>query len=346
MKDKLNTQHIGGGNGHSLGLDLLRISLCVGVFIYHYTPDRCSSGPFMVIGFFMMSGFLLGLSFEKTESLDVCRFYRNKAKRLLPMFLFSLLLGGLFHSLRQAYITEAWSAYQWGSFSFIAFVEWWNIPLWYMGVEFGLLLAAPVMFCFFKIRWGIPILLAVSLLVAGFLFSRIPYCEPFGNGLYFSPYARCWQFVCGLLMAKVYLHKTPSRLCCMKKISLCVLIPVYVAIWTGLCILKQNSDLHYWNYTFGFDLLSSAFFALFIPLMYGINLRKSSRFAQCCQYLATLSYPVYLIHVTAKAYVGAGLKRFIEDDVPQSYIVVICAVLCIIMAAFMLKIQYRWIERK
>lgn len=190
-------------------LDFLRISLCAGVVLYHYTPDRPCIGPFMVIGFLVLSGFLLGLNFAQHNILDPTRFYAHKCKRFLPMltavlfilFCLRLLLG---HELVPP------PNFEYGNFSIPLFLEWYNIPTWYMGVELLLLLAAPFFFFLHQSKGGIPTVCVGAALFSYFLFSRVPYEAPFGDGLYFSPIARCWQFMAGILSAQILTGKYRS----------------------------------------------------------------------------------------------------------------------------------------
>ena len=137
---------------HAILLDIFRIVLCVGVVIYHYTPVRPCSGPFMVIGFFVMSGFLLGLHFNKQKTLDVNVFYHKKAKRLLPLLIISLLLAVGCKIIKHASnlninsLVPPYSANEWVNCNIAKVVMWYNAPLWYMVVELAMLLFAPLYF--------------------------------------------------------------------------------------------------------------------------------------------------------------------------------------------------------
>ncbi|MBR5876742.1 MAG: hypothetical protein IKZ10_07890, partial [Akkermansia sp.] len=69
----------------SIFIDLLRVILCIGVVVFHYTYGNCCSGQFMVVGFFVLGGFLLGSSFEKMSDFNVNCYYSKKIKRLIPL---------------------------------------------------------------------------------------------------------------------------------------------------------------------------------------------------------------------------------------------------------------------
>lgn len=186
----------------ALALDFLRISLCAGVVLYHYTPVRCSTGPFMVIGFFVLSGFLMGMAFQRMTVLDPTTFYTHKSKRFLPMLAATI----LFSVLAKFYIGRGLPTaadFSWGNFSIPVFMVWYNTPTWYMGVELLLLLAAPFFFFLYHRKNGILLLFIGCSAFTCFLFSQVPYASKFGDGLYFSPVARCWQFVAGILAAQL-----------------------------------------------------------------------------------------------------------------------------------------------
>lgn len=244
------------------GLDILRIFLSLGGVVYHYTPVRPSSGPFMVIGFLVLSGFLLGLFFEKSDSFDVNRFYSAKLKRFMPIFLLSLLPCVLSRvMMHQALMPLPPRA--WGEVDLTALVEWYNVPAWYMVVEFSMLLEAPLFYFLYKSRYGLQVCFLLAVLYAGFLFSQVPYGAPFGAGLYFSPSARCWQFLSGIVMARLWSRRNKDIgrwLTSMAgKLFTAACLFFFVMAWGALSVLKQDAQLHYLNYTFGFDVISTVF---------------------------------------------------------------------------------------
>lgn len=273
---------------HANGLDLLRVFLCIGVVLYHYSLVRPASGPFMVIGFFVMGGFLLGEYFNHIESFPVLDFYNRKARRLLPMFLIAWSLGvvlGARHGIPENL---------WKNFSFCGIFTLGNIPLWYMLVEFSMLICAPLLFFIYKKKFGILTLFLLSTILSGVLFAHIPYCAPFGNGLYFSPVARCYQFVAGLLIALIHGHVYKFSESTKKSIALIACF-IFLGLWLTSLMLRQKEDLSYWNYTFEFDILAVTFYVILIPILYELKI-LGKRVSQCIMLLAALSYPLYLFH--------------------------------------------------
>lgn len=285
--------------------DILRIILCVGVAFHHMTPIRPASGPFMVIGFFVMSGFLLGMQFESLDKLDISRFYNGKARRLLPMF-FTALLAGFVLKLavfvlkpETSSILPNWQPTEWGNINPARLIGFYNAPLWFMWIIFFMLLSAPLLFWLYKKKYAIYGLLALCILTTWSLFQQIPYSSDHGCGLYYSPIARSWEFVAGIVAAKIYAQcsiKSPILKCATNIICICLII-IFLAAGTWSMLVKQIADLNFWNYTFDFDFIVVFLFSLLIPFLFSANWKINERVAHSISYLAILTYPIYLFHV-------------------------------------------------
>ena len=65
--------------------DVLRIILCLGVFVYHLTPERCSSGPLSVNAFLVMSGFWVGVMVFSGRPFDSQVFFSKKLKKCVEI---------------------------------------------------------------------------------------------------------------------------------------------------------------------------------------------------------------------------------------------------------------------
>lgn len=326
----------------SLGLDLLRIALCAGVILYHYTRIRPSIGPFMVIGFFVMSGFLLGLSFARTEELVPSTFYAHKCRRFLPM-LTAAMLFGFFVRILLGQPMPPNGFLSWGNFSLPTFMEWYNVPTWYMGVELILLLAAPFFFFLYRMKNGVLFFLLGSAAFACFLFAHVPYAAKFGDGLYFSPIARCWQFVAGLFAAQIFTGHysaisslfTAVRSRCKKASTIATffLSCLFITAWIALAYLKQDKDCHLWNYTFSFDFLCVIFYSILIPLYYRAHILLTGQSAAFICYLAGLTYPVYLLHSPMHF---AANKFLLHFCIPGDLKIALIALPCSLIGAILL----------
>lgn len=139
------------GKPRSVGLDLLRCFLCAGVIFHHYRPEEPGVGAFMVVGFFVLSGYLLGLSLCNRESLDVRLFYRRKSLRLLPMLIVSLALGFGFylaHCLSTGDYSDLVAENKNGYFCWTELISHYNPPSWFVFAECYFLILLPFVFFF------------------------------------------------------------------------------------------------------------------------------------------------------------------------------------------------------
>lgn len=289
--------------------DILRIILCAGVVIYHYTPERPSTGPLMVTGFLILSGFLLGLMFQRVKELECASFYRHKVQRFIPLMVVALLIAVVDKALTDIPLLPDWNKWKWINFSICDFLEYYNVPLWYMVTECSMLLAAPFFFFVSRARWGLECLGAVMLGITAVMFSQVESGTSFAHGLYFSPLARCWQFIAGLCAARWYVRLGMDTRPAGTGVKLLtgVLGAVFLSATVAFVILKQEADLNYWNYSLNFELLATLLYVLFIPGLFAIKCSVSERTGKWIAYAAVLTYPVYLIHVPVRHYAGYHL---------------------------------------
>lgn len=289
-------------------LDIFRIVLCIGVVVYHYRDDSPASGSFMVNGFMVMSGFLAGVMLLRTEQLDVVKFYQSKMKRLVPMLLFAFLFGVfVVHGVRQ--IPPVWDDFAWGDFNVSKFMLQYNTPLWFMWVEFMMLFMVPFFFFLSKSRWGLYVFVAGATLLAVGLYMQVPYCAPFGKGLYYSPVARCWQFGVGILAAQLWgriQRRELARRISFKCITACLFV-LFMGVGVATMVLRQWKHFGCWNYTIDFDLLSVGFFALLIPCIFCYRAAASDKVAALLGHGALLTYPVFLLHIPIQTTVSCCL---------------------------------------
>lgn len=158
----------------------------------------------MVIGFLVLRGFLLGTAFQRLDILNPSTFYTHKCKRFLPMLIVALLYSLVGKLIIGKPTLPPADDFSWGNFSIPGFLEYYNLPTWYMGVELLMLLNAPFFFFLHKTKHGIILFFLASAAFTVLLFSQVPYAAQFGDGLYFSPVARCRQFVAGILAAQLF----------------------------------------------------------------------------------------------------------------------------------------------
>lgn len=327
--------------------DLLRIILCVGVVFHHMTPIRPASGPFMVLGFFVMSGFLLGRQFESLDKLDVSRFYDSKARRLLPMFLAALITGFVLKLAlfvlkpETSAILPNWQPTEWGNINPARLIGFYNAPLWFMWIILFMFLCAPLLFWLYKKKYALYVFLALCLFTTWGLFQQIPYSSDHECGLYYSPITRSWQFVAGMAAAKIY---PPRQIINAKRVTtniiLVFLLIIFLAAALWSMLVKQATDLNFWNYTFAFDFGVVFMFCMLIPLLFSTNWKLSERAACFISWLAILTYPIYLFHVPIYNACVIACSKF---GIPHNIIAVALSIpITLIASIFAMRIQKRF----
>lgn len=342
------------GNQRSFFLDVFRISLCCGIVFYHYTPVRPSCGSYMVNGFFVLSGFLLAMAFNRMEQLDVSRFYRAKAIRLLPLFAMGILMGFaiklcrviksgnlIFDKLLPSFPPEYW-----GNLNPAKVAGFYDPPLWFVAVELALLLAAPLFFALYKKRGCFVAFFLLMLAVAAFLYSRVPYLSNRGMGLYYSPLCRCWQFLGGMVAARFCLAfneipETPKK----RLVSRCLTV-LFICLYMGGAVatmtLKEHSQMHCWNFTFEYDLLTVGMYMGLIPMLYSLPNKGGEKFQKTVTYIALLTYPVYVIHYLPYSII----KPFVQQG--YVYYALPALAITLVLAVFLQMVQVRfedWLKR-
>lgn len=311
-----------GGDRRAVAIDLFRIVLCLGVFVYHLTPVRCSSGPLSVNGFLVMSGFLVGVSVFGGREFNTNLFYSKKCKRLLPMCVMAFLIAVVGRLVEGGGFPE-WTSQKWGHFSAVEFVMHYNVPMWYMVIEILLLLVVPFFVFLSRVKYLLELYLSAMIVVVYFLFTRVPDNAMFGDGLYYSPFVRSWQFIAGMLAGRYAIKWQIQKFStnCVYKLSFGILFLVFIVSEFALMVLKQSSDLHGWNYSFSFDALTTIFYVLLIPGLYFTHIKISPRLSYLLAKGAELTYPVYLIHVVARG----ACELIVDKTVGNvSYAIVAC----------------------
>ena len=323
-------------------LDYLRIALCSGVVYYHLTFPRPSCGSFMVIGFLVLSGFLLGVMFNRIDHLDVEVFYANKARRLLPTLILALLAGMCMIGVSTgwAHLIPQHTSYEWGHLRLSQWINYYNSPMWYMAVEISMLLLAPFFFFLHKRRYGIVCFFALAFTVSAIMYSQVTYAANRGDGLYYSSLARCWQFVGGVLVAQMvekFHFRNHPAFC---RIASAILSLLFLSAMGALMVLHEHSDLSYWNFTFGFDCLSVFFYMAMISVFYSCEIQVSSRIARGLALLSLLTYPVYLFHMEVLHVLQAFFK-YAGITSPHWVVYIMVAVASCILAWCLVKAEGR-----
>lgn len=277
------------------GIDILRLLLCAAVVFYHYIYPRPSCGPVAVIGFFVLSGFLCAYGLSERR-FDSTVFFRAKARRLLPTLLTSTAFAVVALGYRTATAPELsllslWETWGKADFSLHGLIEIVNIPTWYMQGEILCLVLVPLLGAAAVKRSVFAALFFVFWGVACIRFIQIPWASPFGDGLYFSPLCRIWQFMLGMACFKLMRFDIPRLV----RIAACAL---FVLLYTASFVLLQDKDIHFINYTLPFDIFTALLYALLIPVLAKAKLTGlPPNVRRKISYAASLTYGIYLFHV-------------------------------------------------
>ncbi len=304
---------------HSSKLDVLRIIFCACVFYCHFhNPADIATGQVGVIGFFVMAGYLLQAAFERTPSgLNVTRFYRSKARRLLPAYVFATLFAIVLVILSALNKGEPFPLLNTSNpaFSPFQYITLYNIPSWYMGCLFLFILIAPFLFYLYHLRWGLPLFFAASFLYASFLYWHFDgtMCTRLGTQgeLYTNPWARLWEFLAGMMAYKFFsktdaMRHIPLRLplACLILCSI-VALTVYVSATYGHGYSLPNSYL----YNVALVILMS----LLIPMMADGKPCTSARITRTLTWIAGLTYPIYLLQMPCARFTG-GIEQLVFHE--------------------------------
>ncbi len=299
----------------------------------------------MVLGFFVLSGFLLGLHFERENEFDVAKFYSGKVRRLLPVFAVAMILAVIIkvicHVVRpdEFPLLPSYSPAEWGNFSLARLFGFYNPPAWFMATEFFMLLCAPVMYWVYKKRYGVFIMLLVCMAMSCFLYWQVPYSSDHACGHYYSPLVRSWQFVAGMAAARVFMNFSGKGSAFRKNMAdiSCVLLSlVFIVLSVVLMIVKQKEELHFWNYTFDFEVIVVLMFSLLIPLLHSRCVNVGERVGRALTYMALLTYPVYLVHVPLYLLCKGGLTVLFGEGLPNICHVVVTVLVMLVVSAIML----------
>lgn len=297
---------------------MLRIILCLAVFFHHYCPPYSAAGAFCVIGFFLMSGFLLGLEFQKTEVFDSSAFYSKKAVRLLPMLCFAYLFSVSMKVINEPFLLKNYtSAEIWVGFNIIDILKWPNPALWYMGVELCFLASAPLLFWLHRKKCALWVLFLASALLSGIIHSRIPLGYRDAMGFYFSPLGRIWQFVGGILLADVWRHVVENRrfmaYAMLKSkwnyVAAVLVLFILTGVLVYLLVLPQD-EISNADTSFRFECMSALLIALSIPLLFEFHVNAGQKIQRCLHHLSLLTYPYYMLHMAVlNALIGPFFRK-------------------------------------
>ncbi len=286
---------------HSYKLDVLRMLLCACVLLCHFYPAGGShplAGHVGVLGFFVLSGYLLQKSFYRMESgFNVEKFFASRAEKLLPLYVCSFLMALLVPLLSP----EGWRLppVEQHIYSVFEYVWFYNLPAWYMGCLFVFLFMAPFMWWLHSKQGGLVLFFIMTLAFSSFLYWRHDGTSDVLMGMEgrMCPYpqVRLWQFLAGMLAARIahdaaiFPPRLMRRLISISVFALLLVVSVWVSIRFG-----RGSDLPncYW-----FDLGVVSLLAVLVVLWDDKSCPASPLIGRLVAWGASLTYGVYLFHV-------------------------------------------------
>lgn len=333
----------------SAGLDVLRVLLCCAVVCFHYLPEKTGLGPYAVNGFLVLSGFLVGVSL-RFPSFDVIQFYNKKAQRLVPMFLFAMLLSMSFKAVGAAVLpgnSFLPTHLSGGRFNPILWADYYNYAGWYMVLEFCLLLTVPFLYSLSRSRCGLKAVFVVGILLSFTLFQTEPRQETYAlyaGELYYSPWTRFWQFVGGMLSAQfLQRHVRGMQNLFQSARTLPYLFVLFVILAFTPLLLRKIGVMEWWEYTFGFDVVTTLFFMVMVSCLYQVRVKLEQKFAQVLRIFAALTYPVFLVHApilkVSQWFIGSFCCIHVAGIAEIAAVAV-----TLLLAVAMLQMQKRWVR--
>lgn len=338
----------------AFGIDILRLFCCIGIVCCHWVHDAAAIGPYFVIAFFVMSGFLLAPGFFQKTHVDFLNFYRKKSRQLLPMLLMALFLGFIMRMAscclhpQDHTLLPQWSAQQWSHFDLVGFVYYYNGPCWYMVVEIYFLLSAPFLLSLITIPQGqLRLALPLFFLLFAYLLSFTGYSHSehyhrCANGFYFSPFCHLWEFFFGMVAYVVSVRLRPAQRLRPQQLRWisCILGGIAVGICLMLFSLDEERDLGFLNYSLVFDTGVTLFFGVLVMSLYYTRIAMRESIGNSLLFLSSLTYPVYLTHGVVAVFSGYIMQKIGVSDS------VVSALLASVVATALLSILMQRIQSK
>ncbi|CAJ0949597.1 unnamed protein product, partial [Mesorhabditis belari] len=280
---------------------VLRALAILSVLCFHLWPDTFRYGYLGVDVFFVISGFLMMriLKRSKEEPFQLfSNFYIRRARRIVPLYYFVMLLTGLTMTFLYTHIyKERYFAYYTGALLFITNFKvqpagdyfnrrTTNIPFlhtWSLGVEMQFYAVAP--FFFYLAKFGEKARLCHLVFAGCFLCSLYFQLISEAKTSFYHPMTRLWQFLCGML----------TTLCLEKRKSLpATTSNSFSSVFLLIVILSMFSRLV--NQAFSPNLLRILITISSSSFIYFATYSTISWSQLRLNHIARISYALYLVH--------------------------------------------------
>jgi peptidoglycan/LPS O-acetylase OafA/YrhL len=325
-------------------LDGIRAIAVLLVLFYHLGNERALSffpGPLGVLGFFVLSGFLITWLLlkeqEKTGSISLKGFYRRRALRIFPAFyvFWTVSVGSrlLWHGEGQVPWSQAFSAFFYVSNYFHAIFHPspdFIIHTWSLSAEEQFYLLWPLAFLLFSRRRRL-LISGLSLVIAAIWVHRLHFWIT-AHAAYYITYAfdtRADALLVGCLLALILKEGLAQRFLS----ALCqpVWAPVLTASLIGLSVFAGRRSVAF-ELTGGLTIEPLLVAILICQLV----LQSESWLWQWLDskpstYLGRISYPLYLYHMLATHLAMRIAARFPALGTP--FFVVLAVLIAIAISA-------------
>ena len=298
-----------------------------------------SFGHFGVVGFFILSGFILQIVY-RDRVWTIRDFAVNRFARIYPLYLFCLILAfpidwyspGFSPEKRtealglSLFLQQSWFQFSNGRF---------NGPGWTLGVEFFFYALFPLFFAVKKKSGTSFYIIAITITLLTALFWN-PANFSFSHRV---PHMRVWEFVLGILLADLY--SGGVKKCNFgRNLTVCGGVALLLGIISG-AYLPWVID---WAFA---EWLAMAFFGLAMILFLALADGRQSDFRPLASrplvLLGEISYAVYLVHDSIQRYGKVFLERMtsvaIEDLDPSTRVgfIVISILVSLVSSYFLWK---------
>lgn len=332
-------------NKRVVGLDFMRISMALLIFMFHsrihvlkcsygYLNSFVSMGAIAMTGFFLLSGYVMNLTYgckDMSSSAEIKRFYLKRIISIIPLYFVWASLWAIANIIvngKSAFIEELilFPIEMLGIQSVFSslFTYSHNGGSWFISCILICYFIYPLLNVIFKTITDRDRLIVVFILSAILLWS--PLVQHFFNlqSFYSNPFFRVLEFSIGILVSQLNISASPHELILLlRKYFVC--IASLVCLIGGVTVARMN------NIPGDFMLYSWVALPCFVSLMVSLgsyNFRKLHN-SRIVKYLAEVSFCFFLGQIM---YVWYVVKYAFEYVGIESNIMKILVSFCIVFS--------------
>ncbi len=258
--------------------------------------------------FFVLSGFLLSLPLIRSGQIDLKRFFKKRALRILPLYLLMISIGGIYHSDMRAFIQ---ALFFW-DIRFTTLPPFGSVG-WSLMVEVQFYLLLPLLFLCWNNRQTRPLLILIFMsFITGYMhitgrWDFVPGDWSLGLNLHNTVFARWPAFLCGIMLASLHQHAGQGiKAYCWRNPLLnsgasdLLLLLAVTILGLTLQITAKMSILLAYIYFFDRIIYEAILWTVIIAALLYLPLKSSLLFINpLWHFLGIISYSLYLWHLVA-----------------------------------------------